>query len=290
MRTSLRIIVGMIVLFSNFTSHAQSLKIKHINGPVEERAKQEEKIPNYFGVAFYKPTYVLPYYYTGSPDNAAYQGNTPNHEHLKHPEVKYQFSIKVPAWKNICNHPSSIYLAYTQLSYWQLYNHRSFFRETNYEPEIFLANEVNWHLYKRWNLNFLNIGASHQSNGYGNTLERSWNRLYLEATTSTDHWVIGVKPWYIISTNKNNNDIGKFLGYSKILLAYKCNQHVFSLQIQNLIESGGKRAGGELTWSFPITRYIKGYAQVFSGYGQSLIEYNHHTNSAGVGITLSDWV
>ncbi|MFN7095894.1 MAG: phospholipase A, partial [Burkholderiales bacterium] len=26
------------------------------------------------------------------------------------------------------------------------------------------------------------------------------------------------------------------------------------------------------------------------GYGQSMIEYNHYTNSIGIGIALNDWI
>ncbi len=259
--------------------------------PVVNREKQEKQIlPNYFAITLYKPTYILPYYYTGSPDNAVYQNNTPNNEQLKSAEVKYQFSFKVPVWKNIFNHPSSLYLAYTQLSYWQLYNHRAFFRESDYEPEIFLSNEVNFHLAQNWRINLLNLGASHQSNGYGNALERSWNRLYVDVTASSDNWMVSIKPWYIMSTNHNNNNIGEFLGYGRILVAYKYKKQVFAVSAHSIFESGGKRATGEMTWSFPLTPYIKGYIQLFSGYGQSLIEYNHRTNSAGIGIALSDWV
>jgi len=280
-----------ITLIHSTVSFGQTVIKPPVSSPVEARVQGEEQIPaNFYGVSFYKPTYILPYYYTGSPDNAAYQNTTPNSERLKHPEIKYQLSFKVPVWKNIFNHPSTLYLAYTQLSYWQLYNNRAFVRENDYEPELFFANEVNWHLFKKWNLNFLNVGAVHQSNGYGNSLERSWNRLYLEAIASTDNWMVSIKPWYVISTNNNNNNMATFLGYAKVLVAYKFHQQVFSIQGYNLVEHGVKRASAEATWSFPITSYIKGYVQVFSGYGQSLIEYNHRTNSAGVGISLNDWV
>ena len=37
-------------------------------------------------------------------------------------------------------------------------------------------------------------------------------------------------------------------------------------------------------------KYFKGYVQGFSGYGQSLVDYNTHHNSIGVGIALSDWL
>lgn len=280
--------------YSNNYSQSKKATIQHpirqLHGPLDYREKQESKIPNFFGVAFYKPTFILPYYYTGSPDNKVYYHNTPTNEQLRHSEVKYQFSLKVPAWQNIMHRPSTLYLAYTQLSYWQLYNRRAFIRENDYEPEVFLANQVNWHLYKNWNMNFLNAGFVHQSNGFGNTLERSWNRIYLEAITSVNNWVISIKPWYIISENKNNTNINKFLGYGRILVAYKLNQQVFSLQAHNIIEGGARYATAEATWSFPMTRFLKGYVQGFSGYGQSLIEYNHRTNSIGLGIALNDWV
>lgn len=284
------LILGTIILLCKATICLADSS-KHTTSPVKDRTKKEEKIPpNYFAITFYKPTYILPYYYTGSPDNAVYQNNTPNNEQLKNAEFKYQLSFKVPVWKNILNHRSSLFLAYTQLSYWQLYNRRAFFRESDYEPEIFLTNEINLHLFKDWHVNFLNIGASHQSNGFGNALERSWNRLYLDVISSGNNWMVSIKPWYILSTNSNNDNIGQFLGYGQVLVGYKYHKQVFSLTVHNIVEGGGKRATAELTWSFPLTNYVKGYMQIFSGYGQSLIEYNHRTNSAGIGIALSDWV
>ncbi|MHB1948014.1 MAG: phospholipase A [Gammaproteobacteria bacterium] len=258
--------------------------------PVLERARIEDTIPNYFGVAFYKPTYALPFYYTGSPDNKVYHNHTPNNERLKHLEFKYQVSIKVPIWKDMFHHPSSIYFAYTQQSYWQVYNHKNFIRETDYEPEFFLQNKLNRCLIRDWRIDFLNFGAVHQSNGYGTSQERSWNRLYLEAITNAGNWMISFKPWVVISKNDNNNNIANYLGYGRFLVAYKYHQHVFSLQAHNLIEGGARHATGELTWSFPVTCYLKGYVQVFSGYGQSLIEYNKRTNSAGIGLALNDWI
>ena len=57
---------------------------------------------------------------------------------------------------------------------------------------------------------------------------------------------------------------------------------------RNNITSLFRRGAVELTWSFPIQKYVKGYVQAFSGYGQSLIEYDHYTDSIGIGIALSD--
>ncbi len=41
--------------------------------------------------------------------------------------MKFQISFKVPIWKNILDYPSTLFLAYTQRSYWQAYAHDPFF-------------------------------------------------------------------------------------------------------------------------------------------------------------------
>ncbi|MBA3660986.1 MAG: phospholipase A [Gammaproteobacteria bacterium] len=260
---------------------------------VEGKLARENKIPNYFGIAFYKPTYVMPYYYTGSPYKSIYENNTPGNEGVSRTEIKYQLSFKVPVWKNMFHSFSSLYIAYSQLSYWQAYDHDAFFRETDYEPEVFIANEFNLPLTSNWKLNFINLGASHQSNGFGNDLERSWNRVYLEAIASADNWMVSVKPWLIIhdeSFREHNPNIANYLGYGQVTVAYKIDRQVISLMAHNFIEGGGKHPTVELAYSFPITKNFNGFVQFFSGYGQSLIEYNHHTNSAGIGIALSNWI
>ncbi len=276
----------------NTETPAKNTSEEKIKNPVDERLSNEAKA-NPYSIVFYMPTYILPFYYTGSPYTSIYSGNTPGNEKIQSTEIKYQLSFKVPVWKNILNSSTSLVVAYSQLSYWQAYNNRAFFRETDYEPEVFFAKELNYHMGKKWKLNFINIGAVHQSNGQGGTLERSWNRAYLAAIASTDNWVVAVIPWIIFRDStyeRQNPDMYKYLGYEKFIIAYKYYNQVLAFEGENIIESGGRRAGMTLSYSFPLTKYLKGYAQVFSGYGQSLIEYNHRTNSFGLGIALSNWL
>jgi phospholipase A1 len=281
-----RSITILAFLFINTSAYADNTVVD------KQMIKEKYAESNPFAITFFKQNYILPIYYTGSPYNSIYLNSTPGNEKLNDKEIKYQLSLKFPAWKNILGSKTSLYFAYTQLSYWQAYNNKAFFRETDYQPELFFTHPLNLALTRYWIFNEIRLGASHQSNGFGNDLERSWNRVYVEAISSTENFMFAVKTWYVIkdSTYQNfNPDLANYLGYGELTFSYKFHDQVISLQTHNLIESGGKHATGNLSYSFPLTKYVNGFVQVFSGYGQSMIEYNHRTNSAGLGISLNDY-
>lgn len=283
--TGISFLMTTFFLQSAFADGIKSIDV--VGSRVKKEQKQED---NPFSISVYKPNYLLPFYYVGLPYTASVDRS--NQDNLKREEVKFQLSFKVPVWRNVYNNRSTLYAAYSQVSYWQAYSDSAFFRETNYEPEIFLANNVNWHLSRDWQIKFLNIGAVHQSNGRGGEWERSWNRIYGEAIIADENWMLSLKPWYVIrdSTYKRqNSDMASYLGYDQIVLSYKYHNQTFSLEKTN-IERGFSRGAIQATWSFPLTTKIKGYIQYFNGYGQSLVEYNHRARSVGIGIALNDWI
>ncbi|WP_028584407.1 phospholipase A [Desulfogranum mediterraneum] len=251
-----------------------------------------------FTLMAHRPNYLLVGAYNDS-------GYSPSHFEealgqksikLDRVESQFQLSIKFPLLLDILGSPLDLYAAYTNRSFWQVFNDdlSSPFRETNHEPEVWLQfpgsrNLLGFH-------NRINaIGINHQSNGQGGSLSRSWNRIFAWFTLERGDMVLSFRPWIRIQESQesdDNPDMTDFLGHYELAAAYRWDEHVFTIMSRNNLESGFRRGAVELSWSFPLWGwpYLRGYLQYFNGYGESLIDYNQHANRIGIGFSLTDWL
>lgn len=275
------------LLLIPFVLHAEEAPKK--NKTLLERQVQTQNeaaaYPNLINL--YNPSYLLPYYVTKNPYYAIYFHETPNNQIVKEEELKAYFSFVVPLVRHVYKEkPLSLNVAYSQLMYWQVYAKSQYFRETNYEPELFVENHFSRYFAAQ-------IGINHQSNGRGGYLERSWNRAYLQLKFTGHRWLVQLRGWTLVgeaySSKLHNPDIAWYLGHENLVLSRQWGQLKTSLELQNL-ESGLKRGYVQATFSFPILKNMALYAQFFNGYGQSLIEYNHKTTGLGIGVSLNDWI
>ena len=141
-----------------------------------------------------------------------------------------------------------------------------------------------------WNIlgftNRLNtLGIVHESNGRSKPLSRSWNRIYAAMIFERGGLGVAVRPWYRIKEDAdidNNPDITDYMGYGDITFAYKSGRQTFTAM--------ARKKAFELTWSRLTWGNIRLYAQYFSGYGESLIEYDNSSNVFGIGFAFSDWL
>ena len=234
----------------------------------------------------YELNYLLPYSLNSS--KMSYDDIKPNAENLNY-EVKFQISAQSELIKNLFHKPVSLNMFYTQVSYWQFYSQSAYFRETNYNPGFFFHFKPTiTHLPLK--MYSIDLGGMHQSNGLGSTNERSWNRVFLNITFHLNNdWTLSLRPWYRVHVLENedyNPNITDYLGNGDLRLSYSHSDFIFSLLLRNELESSFSRGAEEFDMAFPLFHHVHGFIQAFSGYGQSLISYNHYTNSIGIGFSL----
>ena len=277
---------------------------KQLTALDKRQAREEVSKENRNVITPHKRNYILPVSYVSHPNNSSFEAydeltGEKQDEPLDNLEAKYQLSIKVPIFDDFSDEDQAIFFAFTLQSYWQLYNKESYspFRETNYEPEIFWVNYLDKKHVPWGDEMAVVLGISHQSNGNSQPQSRSWNRIYANFLWENDGYVFSFKPWYRISESEketpldprgdDNPDIYKYMGYFEFSGAYRLNDHEFSFMTRNNLNSDN-RGAIQLDWSFPLWGRVRGYAQYFNGYGESLIDYNADIERIGVGILLTD--
>ena len=258
----------------------------------------EESKLGVWNIRAYQPVYLLPVFWT-SDKNEYPESPNPNNtvtdkQNLTSSEAKFQISLKTKAWENIFGNNGDLWLGYTQSSRWQVYNSEESrpFRETNYEPEASLMFRTNYELLGL-NARLLGVTLNHQSNGRSDPLSRSWNRVIFNLGFEKDNFALMLRPWYRIEEDvkdDNNPDIKDYIGRGDLTAFYRHKENDFSLMLRHSLKGGDKSHGAvQFDWAFPIKGKLRGHLQLFEGYGESLIDYNHRATYVGLGVSLMNW-
>ena len=252
-----------------------------------------------FEIRPYKPVYFLLGTHTDHVNLQPQSGNSANSvstpiNGLKANESQFQLSFKTKVWDEIVGDNGTLWLGYTQSSRWQVYSNEISrpFRETNYEPEAMLMFRTPYAI-GDWKLQVSGLGINHQSNGRSNPLSRSWNRVIGHFGFERGDLSVQVRPWWRIkesASDDNNPGIENYIGRGEVILAQRFGEHVVSLQGRHSLRTGDNSRGSvKLDWAIPMSGNLKAYLSVFSGYGESMIDYNHRQTMFGAGVSLVNW-
>jgi len=267
----------------------------------------QEKKPSYFtelwhldketragrpSVTFHRSNYALILSYNSSPNLAPWEALEPP-KTLTKPEFLFQLSFKAKIWQDVFGKDMDLWVAYTQRSFWQLYNFNdsSPFRETNYEPEALLNFRTRFSLLGL-KVRFFQLGINHQSNGQSEPLSRSWNRLVANVGLERGDFSLLVKGWYRLPESAESDDnpqITNYMGYGEVWGYYFLKKHRFAVMLRDNLDFSENRGAIQLEWSFPLFAQLGGYVQYFLGYGESLLDHNHRVNRISVGFILAEW-
>ncbi len=261
--------------------------------PTDRQQAEQAAQVSPFLIAAHRPNYGLLATYNPDPNNQPFQGNLlDDGDTLSNVEAMFQLSFKIPIVTKIFWGHGNLFFAYTQRSFWQVFNTdlSSPFRENNFEPETFLSFDTNWGLWG-WKNSLVAVGVDHQSNGRNIPLSRSWNRVFAKfvVENATPNLQLSLKPWLIFGDLSDNPDIEKFMGHGELQGAFRHNRHTFGLLMRNNLRTEFNRGAYQLDWSFPVYKRWRGYIQYFNGYGYSLVDYNRNQNVIGIGVQISDY-
>lgn len=204
-----------------------------------------------------------------------------------HVELAFQLGFKTKLVEHAAGSRGDLWFGYTQQSYWQAYNAAASrpFRETNYQPELMAVFPLDLTV-GGLRARFVNVGLVHQSNGQSGTQSRSWNRLYAQLGMERGALALSARLWRRLDSGQDddNPDIVDYMGRGDVSASWRHEGHEVSLTARR--NFGTRHGALQASWAFPVAAGLKGYVQVFSGYGQSLIDYNYAQKTLGLGFLI----
>lgn len=252
----------------------------------------------------YRPTYIISRWTSDpneQPTSPAPGRSALEPQDLDPNEIKFQISLKAelvsryafdrigvtPLLGHIGINSVRLWFAYTHLVNWQMYNTEASrpFRETNYEPEAILTfgtgNEGD-------GFKLVNLGLAHQSNGQAEARSRGWNRVYAQGGWEWGRVSVLARVWHRLpesAADDDNPDIANYLGNGDLVVRHQTERgYVSSLLV--------RRRFVQLDWATPLRATLGAarlHVQLSSGYGETLIDYNHNQTTIGVGVSFGDW-
>jgi phospholipase A1 len=244
-------------------------------------------------VRLHEPNYLLFARYTSDVNRAPYEplfDAFAEDYDFENVEAKFQVSVK-GRLATTEDRRWGLWFAYTQQNQWQVYagDISSPFRETNYMPELFGSFRPGVQI-GAFDFNLLNFGFNHQSNGRADPISRSWDRLFVEGGFERENLALVVRAWTRVRPGDyedDNPDITDYLGYGQLTALYRWNDNTFTLMGRGNLASG--KGAAQFSWtSRPVLGPMRVHFQLFSGYGESLIDYDWNQTTVGLGVTLND--
>jgi phospholipase A1 len=235
---------------------------------------------------------------SGNPANNATVGND-----YRTTETRLQVSVRTKIAQGLFAYGDggmdSLWFGYSQQSYWQLFTPKLSrpFRSTDHEPEVIYVRPVQGAQAGQWRLRLAGLGVVHQSNGQSLPLSRSWNRVYLMAGAEHDRVQVHGRLWHRLSDRSDDNPgISDFIGRGELTARWQpSRQNLFAVTARHALRSGG-HGSLRLEWFRTLADPGEGlpsglrlHTQVFTGYGDTLLDYNRQRTVLSVGLSLVEW-
>lgn len=200
-------------------------------------------------------------------------------------DAKFQISFKQKLFKTKSAFRSSIFLIYTQRSFWGIFRSSSPFAETNYNPGIAI-NKVFVNTKRLVGVGMISL--EHESNVKDSIYSRSWNMVGFNYRIAINQsLMVNFKAWipFMFSENETLFD---YIGFAET----SCTWAVIKSRLffDFSFRKGQTRSYGNISMSlnFKLNPKSNQYLtlQLYRGQGESLIRYEEWTNKLRIGICI----
>ncbi|GGO92435.1 phospholipase A [Stakelama pacifica] len=202
--------------------------------------------------------------------------------------TKLQFSLALRPFEG-AGILDGLRFAYTQTMFWATDQESAPFTSTIYSPEIYYEIRPDASL-------AIAAGYHHDSNGGDPDNSVDMNKIFLRGAKRfdlSDRWYAEVAPeaWFFFSTEYPRQPIRRYAGYTALRLTVG---ETDGIKVSGRLTGnpGTGKAAGEAFISYPLTRidgsvgvYI--FGQAYSGYGESLNDYDRNDSHARIGIAFT---
>ncbi len=248
----------------------------------------------------YLPSFFLPVHYTS---NINRQPTTPGkpdgqrNDNYRALEAKLQISLRTKLVTGVLLPDADLWFAFTQRSIWQLWNQTDStpFRSTDYQPELIYVVPVAkrfGELGDGWRVRMLQFGIAHQSNGQSDPLSRSWNKIYGGLALDKGNFGLNWRYHQRIPESlddDDNRDLIDYIGSHEVTASWLPGSATAMLTWRNDL-SNLSQGSFQLDMTYPINEGkmdgLRWHLQLFSGYGETLLDYNIRQHSIGLGVML----
>lgn len=186
------------------------------------------------------------------------------------------------------------FFAYTQRMLWDLRAESAPFRNIDFMPEIMymtpaLKTGENSYLTFR-------LAAKHQSNGRDGPDSRSLNMIYFQPAFAAEvlgNWHLTVEPrvWVFIGDKSQNPDVVHYWGNTGLKVGIG-QEDGFRVVFDSKFNIGSGNGSFSTDLSYPVDRIFKTklnaylYAQLFTGYGEGILDYNRDLTRLRFGLAF----
>lgn len=199
--------------------------------------------------------------------------------------VKFQISISHRLTSSLLPFRTYLFLTYTQLAIWDVFQDSFPFRDINYNPGIGLGRAL---IKDNRYLGGVLLQFEHESNGKDGLASRSWNKISIGSNIIFNrYWSASGKLWIPFVDGENNPDLTRYVGWSKWGTEYRDKRAKY---IVSAVVSPRRNFSANLHINFAMkinqmaNQYL--YIDFYNGYGENMLDYNSYRRQLRIGFVI----